>query len=1045
MDPDRKIVPDEYAATCPRCRETVSPRAKFCSACGVSLALSKLPAARPPDLEGERRQLTVLFCDMVGSTEMSVRLDIEDYREVVQLYQQTVASAIATFNGHVAQYLGDGVVAYFGWPLAYGDDAERAVRAGLEILEALNRLNQSSRDDRTRDDRKIVARVGIHTGPVLVAKIGIGPGHEVAALGETPNVASRAQGLAPSDGVVITGATARLISGRFVGEFLGSFPLKGVARPVELYRVRQTAETHAPRYARSEAVPFVNRVPEMRELREIWMSVTRGATRSVTLRGEAGIGKSRLLRQFRESLEGQPHAWMEMVCSPFATNTPFAPVLGFVSQGMQSPEETLARLQSSLAEAGLELEQALPAVTEMLGLPLPEGYTPLLSSAELKRRRFFSVVNEWLRAQARLNRVVVVVEDAQWADPSTLELLAHLAEQGGSEPIMFLYAARPEFAPVPTSGATPTDFELNRLNHDETLTLLRGSKWADQLPATAAEMVAERSGGVPLFVEELASEIADRGGEERGSQNIPATLADSLMARLDRLGAAKEIAQIASIIGREFSYPMLNAIADRTPSDLAAGLERLLAADVINNRAGQPEASYIFKHALLRDAAYDSLLRSRRRVLHGAVARALAERPLQTEREPERLAYHLSEAGDADAASRAWQTAGDIAAGRGALAEAASHYARAREMLATLPASPARDQREMSVMMTLASVLSASKGLASSEAEEAYRRARELGSRLHPERATALLGLWQMHVTRGEAIAAQDLADQRLKIAQLEGTPSALCRSHQAVGMTLFHRGRITESIEHLRATVEWYGQGNSRAALFDAGPIAMSYLAVALALTARQDEAREMSARALAAAELLQSPPTIAFCTINAAALYWLLDEPQEVLRIASEGIGFARAHDLEQFASGLEIYAGWSTAAAGGDASAAVEQIRKAIAGWLANGQRLPHAWFLSILAWAFAMAGQTGIALETIEEAEGAIGEMLLEETIVWSMRAEILALSGASQKAREGVLQKVIESARRNRAILFEARAEAALSELLRRDSAPAKERDTFSSS
>jgi class 3 adenylate cyclase/tetratricopeptide (TPR) repeat protein len=979
-------------------------------------------------LEEERRQITVLFCDMVGSTEMSGRLDIEDYREVVQLYQQTVAAAIATFSGHVAQYLGDGVVAYFGWPLAYGDDAERAVRAGLEILEALNRLSPG-----LHDDRKIAARVGIHTGPVLVAKIGIGPGHEVAALGETPNVASRAQGFAPPDSVVITGATMRLIGRRFVGEPLGNHPLKGVAQPVALYRVRRATETRKPQYAGREARPFVGREAELKALHEIWAKVERGVACSVTLKGEAGIGKSRLVRHFRASLRDKPHGWFAVVCSPFSINTPFAPVMGFINRGAQSATEALTRIQSALVSAGIELEHAIPAIAEMLGLPIPDGYTPLLSSPEQKRRRFISVVSEWLLARARNQPAVIVIEDAQWADPSTLDLAAHLLEHGAAQPIMLIYEARPEFGAPAMRDATQAELELARLSHEDTLVLIRGSKWSVKLPVEAVELVADRSGGVPLFVEELASEMADRGGDAAANSQIPATLADSLMARLDRLGAAKEIAQIAAIIGREFSYPMLHAIAERSPSELDASLERLLAADVINTRGNPPEARYTFKHALVRDAAYDSLLRSRRRVLHGAVARAMAERQPHAGREAERLAYHLSEAGDADAASRAWQTAGDAASRRGALAEAASHYAKALEMLAALQ-HPARDQREMSILMTLASVLSASKGLASTETEETYRRARELGSRLHPDRATALLGLWQMHVTRGEAIAAQDLADQRLKIAQLERTPSALCRSHLAVGMTLFHRGKIAGSIEHLRAAVECYAEGQSRAALFDAGPLAMAYLAVALGLAAREDEARAMSTRSLDAAELLQSPPTIAFCRVNAAALHWSLGEPHEVLRIASAGVDFARAHDLEQMACGLEVYVGWATAATG-DAAAGAEQIRKAIGGWLANGQRLPHAWFLSFLAWASAMAGRTAAALETIDEAEAAVGEMLLEETIVWSMRAEILALSGAEREVVEAAWRKVIDSARRNDASLFEARAVAALAKMIDQDSAP----------
>ncbi|MGH7836831.1 MAG: AAA family ATPase, partial [Candidatus Binataceae bacterium] len=761
----------------------------------------------------------------------------------------------------------------------------------------------------------------------------------------------------------------------------------------------------------------------------------------VLFKGEAGIGKSRLIRQFCASIQDQRHSWFEVFCSPFSINTPFAPLLkelerSFLRRGARSSEVALSKIGKAFSTVGVKPDFAIPAIAEMMGLPLPAGYLPLLSSPEQKRRRFIAMFGEFLLAFARLQPMVVVLEDAQWADPSSLELAEHVTERGSGLPLLLIYTARPEFELPSGRIAKAAIFELGRLTHDETLALIRASAAGAALPAQAVELVAERSGGVPLFVEELAAVVADQNTAT--DSQIPVTLADSLMARLDRLGAAKEIAQVAAVIGREFSYAMLRAITADSEVALSAGLQRLLDSDVIHARGSPPEARYLFKHGLVRDAAYDSLLRARRRLLHGAVARALTADLPSAEREPERLAYHLSEAGETDAASRAWRSAGDAAAKRGALAEAASHYAKAVEMLGALEPSAARDQREMSLLMTLASALSATKGLASKETEAAYRRWRELGRRSHPKGSTALLGLWQMHVTRGDAIAAQELAEQRLQIAQIEKNPSALCRSHRAVGMTLFHRGRLAQSIEHLRAAVEFYAGGQARANLFDDGPLAMGYLAVALALVERRDEAREMSARALQAAEQLESPPTLAFCKLNCAALHWLLGEPREVLRVAREGAAVARAHSLEQLACGLDVYAGWALAATG-DAAAGVVQIRTGIAGWLANGQRLPHAWFLSFLAWASAMAGATAEALEIIDEADAAVGEMRLEETIVWSARAEILAHSAAERAVIEEAWLKVIESARRNDAVLFEIRADIALANLVARSSASGKTR------
>jgi len=983
-------------------------------------------------MEGERRQITVLFCDMVGSTEMSGRLDVEEYREVLQLYQQTVAAAVAAFNGHVAQYLGDGVVAYFGWPLAYGDDAERAVRAGLEILDALNNLSRG-----LSDDRKIAARVGIHTGPVLLGQVGVGAGHQIAALGETPNVAARAQSLASRRGVVITDATRRLVSGRFVIEAFGSHLLKGVTQPVELYCVQQAAAVRRPLRALRASGPFIGRNAELAGLREVWARVKLGAGWRVLIKGEPGIGKSRLLRQFGAEMHDQPHSRFEIFGSPFSLNTPFAPVVKALENSFlrraRSPQAALEKIARAVAAAGVKPELAVPAIAEMMGLPVPSGYLPLLSSPEQKRRRFILVVGEWLLGLARLQPLVIVIEDAQWADPSTMELAEDLIDRGRGLPLMLIYAARPEFELPAARSEHSAVFGIGRLTQEETLALIRAAQPSAGFSAAAMELVADRSGGVPLFVEELAGVIADQKAAPGAAHEIPATLADSLMARLDRLGAAKELAQIAAVIGREFSYSTLRAISGDSEVALVANLQRLLDSDVIHSRGNPPEARYSFKHALVRDAAYDSLLRSRRRRLHGAVARELAEQTPLAEHEPERLAYHWSAAGEADAASRAWESAGAAAAKRGALIEAASHYAKAVEMLSGMAPAAARDQREMSLLMTLASILSAIKGLASSESKSAHQRARELGRRLHPERSAALLGLWQGHVTRGEAIAAQALAEQRLQIAQSEKSASALCRSHLAVGMTLFHRGRIAQSINHLHAAVECYVEDQGRVALFDAGPLAMAYLAVALGLAERRDEAREMSVRALRAAEQLESQPTLAFCKLNCAALHWLFGEPREALHVARAGAAAARAHGLEQLACGLDVYAGWAIATTG-DALAGVAQIRTAIAGWLANGQRLPHAWFLSLLASGSAMAGAAVEALEMIDEAEAAVGEMLLEETIVRSARAEILTQSGAAPDIIEAGWLRVIESARRNGAVLFEIRADIALANLVNRSGA-----------
>ncbi len=1002
------------AMACPRCRQIAMAGARFCSACGTPLETTSLQSAPGPvQADGERRQLTVLFCDLVGSTEMAGRLDEEDYREVLRVYQDTVVNAIITLKGHVAQHLGDGVVAYFGWPVALGDDPERAIRAGLEILAALERVNRS-----LREDRKLAARVGIHTGRAVLGEIGAGARRETAALGQTPNVAARVQSLAAEGTVVITEATNNLVGGRFAVESLGAFQMKGVTEPVVLYRVREATGVRNRLKSIGLTTPFVGRAAELEILTEHWARAARGHRQVVVVHGEPGMGKSRLVQQFSATLQAEPHTWIEGFCSPFSTDTPFAPVIeglerAFVKPDDKSPVAAMSRIRRNLLNITPRLDATLPAIAEMLNLPLPPDRTPLLSSPDQKRKRFMAAIVDWVLEVARLQPFVVVLEDIQWSDPSTIELIQYLADRGRSSALMLLCTARPEFTAPWTAGPDCSYVELGGLSREETAGLARAWRIDAEVPNAVVELVLDRSGGVPLFIEELSRVAAARSGDVSSYQDIPATLADLLTARIDSTGSAKETAQIASVFGREFSYPMLREITDQNEKQLNASLKNLLDSGLLLASGTPPDARYMFKHALVRDVAYNSLLRTRRRALHNAAAQALAVKA-----EPETLAYHHTAAGNADQASRAWQLAGERASRRGALVEAAAHCAKAIELLAAIPSSDSRDQREMSLRMTEASILSATKGLAAPEAEAAYKRVRELGSRLRPNRSAALLGLWQMHVTRGEAHAAQTVAEQRLKSAESEGTAYSLCWSHLALGMTLFHRGRLAQSVDHLRAAVDCYTQGDSAARAFDAGPLAMAYLAVALVLTGDTGKARELSAASLVAARELESPPTIAYCMLNAAALHWFLKEPVAALHVASEGAEFARAHALEQMASGLDVYAGWAAMAIDNSADAP-DRIRRAIAGWLTNGQRLPHAWFLSILASVCAAAGQLAEAAEIIEEAAAAVGEMVLEETIVLGARAEILERSG-DWRAIEGAWNETIQSARRNGMRLYEVR-------------------------
>src|SRR5262245_9657329 len=557
---------------CSACGTLNETGERFCGHCGAPLTGTAA--------EGERRQLTVLFCDLVGSTALAGQLDAEEWRDVVAQYHKAAAAAVAHYGGHVAQYLGDGLLVYFGYPAAHEDDPERAVRAGLLLIDTVVGLNQQLEPAR---GLRLAVRVGMHTGPVVVGGEGAVPGAEV--FGDTPNVAARVQALADPDAVLITEATHRLVSGRFVVEPKGTPPLKGVRTPVAVYRVVQPSGVRS-RFAAASLrglTPFLGRDAERRLLAERWAQTRAGEGQVVLITGEAGIGKSRLVQTFKEALTSEPHTWIECSGSPYHQNTPFYAVVDMLQQGLawrgdEGVAERLEALERSLALSGMSLAEAVPLLAPLLGLPVPERYPPLGLSPEAQRRRTFSTLAAWLFGAARMQPVVLAVEDLHWVDPSTLELQGLLVEQTTTAPVLILLTARPEFrAPWPLL-AHHAHLPLNRLSGRHVREMIGHVAAGSLLSTELMETLVGRTDGVPLFVEELTRAVMEGdGGAARG---VPGTLHDSLIARLDRLGAAKEVAQVGAVLGREFSYGLLHTVSSLAERELQAALQQLAEPDL---------------------------------------------------------------------------------------------------------------------------------------------------------------------------------------------------------------------------------------------------------------------------------------------------------------------------------------------------------------------------------------------------------------------------------------------------------------------------------
>jgi class 3 adenylate cyclase len=678
--------------------------------------------------EAERRQLTVLFCDLADSTRLAQQFDLEDLREVIRTYQATCVDIIQRFAGHVAQYLGDGLLVYFGYPQAHEDDAQRAVRTGLGILAAMETLNTRLVRDK---GVHLAVRIGIHTGLVVVGEMGSGDRHEHLALGDTPNLAARLQGLAAPDTIVISDATSHLVQGYFTCQDLGTHLLKGIDTPVRVSQVvgESAAQSRLDVAGASGLTPLVGREAEVTLLRERWAQSTERLGQVVLLSGEAGIGKSRLVHVLTESVVAKGAPRLTLRCSPYHTNSAFYPVIDHLQRLTQwhraeSPEAKLALLEQTLQSAGLPLAEAVPLLAALLSLPLLDQYPPLTLNPPRQKQKTQEALVAWLLAEAAQQPVLAVWEDLHWADPSTLELLGLILDQAPTTRLLMVLTCRPEFRLpwAPRSYVTPlTLSRLTRQQIEEMVLLVTGGK---PLPAEVVQQIVAKTDGIPLFVEELVKMILEAGlvREEAGRYvltgplpplAIPTTLQDALMARL---ASVKDVAQLGAVLGREFAYALLRAVAPLDEATLQHGLAQLVEAELLYQRGLLPQATYLFKHALVQDAAYQSLLRSTRQQYHQRIAQVSEAQFLETATtQPELLAHHYTEAGLTAQAIPYWQRAGQRAVERSANLEAVAHLTKGLEVLTTLPDTPERAQQELVMQTTLGPALVAIKGQASPE------------------------------------------------------------------------------------------------------------------------------------------------------------------------------------------------------------------------------------------------------------------------------------------------------------------------------------------
>jgi class 3 adenylate cyclase/tetratricopeptide (TPR) repeat protein len=806
--------------SCAACGAENPPGKRFCGDCGAALAEadsvphpSALRPSRPSSEAGaqaERRQLTVMFCDLVSSTALATRLDPEDLREVIGAYHRCVADTIGPYDGFVAKYMGDGVLIYFGYPEAHEDDAERAVRAGLAVIDAVRKL---------ATPEPLNVRLGVASGLVVVGDlIGTGAAQERGVVGETPNFAARLQALAPPGTLVIAESTRRQVGALFEIEDLGPRSIAGFATAQRAWRVVGESRVLSRFEAlRSEATPLLGRDEELDLLLRLWQEAKAGEGRVVLISGEPGIGKSRLTAELGRRIASEPHTRLRYFCSPYHQDSALYPftlqlerAAGFARD--DPAEEKLSKLRA-LLEPAAPGDDEIALVSELLSLPSSAGDLNL--SPQRKREMLFEALLHQLTALARNRPVLFVFEDAHWIDPTSRALLDLTVDRVARMPVLLVVTFRLEFQPSWSGQPHVTMLALNRLAARDGAALVEGLAGNAGLSRETVNEILDRADGVPLFVEELTKAVLESGDRDNRVASvlaasplppiaIPATLHASLIARLDRLGPiAKEVGQIGAVVGREFGYDLIEHVAQRPTAELRLGLDRLAEAGLLFCRGVAPQSSYLFKHALVQDAAYGTLLRVRRQELHVRVAVVLEQHFADlVERQPELLAHHLTAASEIERAVDQWLRAGQHAAARSAHLEAIRHFDRGLAILPTLREGPARDGQEIELQLAKGLSLLTAESFMSTKAAHAYTRARELAERLDVTRPlfTAVYGLWQWTVASGMVVSARGLYDRLLRLTEGNADDGLRLQAHHSAWSTSMFAGEPAVARDHCEA-----------------------------------------------------------------------------------------------------------------------------------------------------------------------------------------------------------------------------------------------------
>ena len=1002
---------------CPQCSEVLSATARFCDCCGVALNESKSSASNnqqnnieaPPNgndkescidaepvskqmvfsNEAERRQLTVMFCDMVDSTGISERLDPEDLSNVFAQYRSRCRSVIEGYGGHLARYIGDGLLVYFGYPKNYEDATYRAVSAALEIVSEIKALD----NEISNLGINISVRVGIYTGEVVVGDIGTGAQRELmGVVGDVPNIAARLQSIADPNCIIIGDRTRRLIEGMFELEELGQQSIKGLSQPVQVFKVisGSDAPSRFEASAKKGLTHLIGRDAEMSLLTERWKQIEEGDGQVLLLSGEAGIGKSRILKRFRDQLQDQKHWRYLYYSSAHHQSSAFYPIIAQVEHSLEfdmhdSNETKLAKVEKQLKLFNLPLEEYCPLYGYLLNIPTGDKYPASTASPQqLKLQVIEALINHFSMMSIQ-SPMLMVVEDLHWLDPSTFELLERWIEVLQSKRCFLILTFRPEFQPPWKHHSYFTTLTLNRLSRRESKAIISEITKGKSLPMQVLDDIIAKTDGVPLFLEELTKTVLESGDLEssdtayslRGSlpsMAIPESLQDSLMARLDQLSKVKELAQLAATFGRRFSHEMLAAVSGLSEPELTDAIAKLLDAELVFRQGTSPDYVYEFKHAMVQDIAYQTLLKSTRQRYHLRIAELLENQFSEIiENNPELVAHHYSEAQAPDNAATNWYKAGQKATSRSANVEAIDHIQKGLEMINRLPDCVERSKRELELQIALAVPLTSVEGYASPDVQQTYTRARELCLEIGdtPQLFPSLYGMWRFYLLRADYSVAQELSQQLIDIAQKTQDPVFCSAAPRSIGATNFYQGDLINSRRFLEQVFvqETASEHRSRALSFDVVDVevvSQSYNAWVLWLQGYPEQARLESEKAVELAHRLDHQFSIALATSFASWTYQFCRDKDQTRDKAEKALELSQKYGFKFWVGWAKIMQTWSTTNENNreDAIGLTEQGLKE---WQVTGSRLGQSYFLTLLAETALAAGDYKKSLATLSDAQ------------------------------------------------------------------------------